>query len=166
MKLDSSSILRSPTGTRRDCLPYAYIFSKYWANDDRVWKALNIRKGTIQEWTRCNSDGINYLSDVKSSIAYHGYLSGKRRYRSLIYSGDHDMVVPFRSTEAWIKSLNYSISDEWRPWTVDGEVGGYTRTYTNNMTFATIKAGGHLPQFNWPKECFAMLKRWLSYEAL
>ncbi|KAF5200364.1 Serine carboxypeptidase-like, partial [Thalictrum thalictroides] len=78
--------------------------------------------------------------------------------------GDHDMIVPFLSTEAWIKSLNYSISDEWRPWIVDGEVGGYTRTYTNNMTFATIKGGGHIPQDNLPKECFAMFKRWLSYE--
>lgn len=26
------------------------------------------------------------------------------------------MMVPILDTEAWIKSLNYSIVDEWRPW--------------------------------------------------
>ncbi|KAF3537527.1 hypothetical protein F2Q69_00018612 [Brassica cretica] len=30
--------------------------------------------------------------------------------------GDHDMMIPFSSTEAWIKCLNYSIVDDWRPW--------------------------------------------------
>ncbi|KAK6792666.1 hypothetical protein RDI58_011747 [Solanum bulbocastanum] len=57
------------------------------------------------------------------SISYHVNHSSKG-YRSLIYSGDHDMVVPFQSTEAWIKSLNYSIVDNWRQWIVNGQVAG------------------------------------------
>ncbi|KAF5177157.1 Serine carboxypeptidase-like, partial [Thalictrum thalictroides] len=166
-EVNSSSILWSPPHAPGfECRSYGYMLSYYWANDDRVQKALNVRKGTIPEWIRCKYDGLNYLSDVKSSTAYHGYLSGKRRYRSLVYSGDHDMLVPFLGTQAWIRSLNYSISDEWRPWTVDGQVGGYTRTYANNMTFATVKGGGHTAPEYRPKECFAMFKRWLSYGAL
>ncbi|PIA29455.1 hypothetical protein AQUCO_06000063v1, partial [Aquilegia coerulea] len=165
-EINSSSIIRSPPRTPGfECRSYGYMLSYYWANDDRVQKALNVRKGTVQEWIRCNH-GINFLSDVRSSTAYHVYLSSKRRYRSLIYSGDHDMIVPFLSTQAWIRSLNYSISDEWRPWSVDGQVGGYTRTYANYMTFATVKGGGHTAPEYRPKECFAMFKRWLSYEAL
>ncbi|PHT81844.1 hypothetical protein T459_14859 [Capsicum annuum] len=39
-------------------------------------------------------------------------------------SGDHDMVVPFISTEAWITSLNYPIVVDWKPWIVDGQVAG------------------------------------------
>jgi len=39
-------------------------------------------------------------------------------------SGDHDAVVPFLSTQAWIRDLNYSIVDDWRPWFVNGQVGG------------------------------------------
>lgn len=57
-----------------------------------------------------------------------------------IYSGDHDLVVPFPSTQAWIRSLGYSIIDEWRPWMVHNQIAGYTRTYANNMTYATVKA--------------------------
>ncbi|KAF5197707.1 Serine carboxypeptidase-like [Thalictrum thalictroides] len=166
-EINSSRILRSPPHTPGfECRSYGYMLSYYWANDDRVRKALNVRKGTIQEWIRCNYGGLNYLSDVKSSTAYHGYLSGKRQYRSLIYSGDHDIIVPFLSTQAWIRSLNCTISDDWRPWTVDGQVGGYTRTYTNNITFTTIKGGGHTAPEYRPKECFTMFNRWLSYEAL
>lgn len=39
-------------------------------------------------------------------------------------SGDHDMVVPFQSTQAWIRGLNYPIIDDWRPWIVEGQYAG------------------------------------------
>lgn len=189
---------------------------------------------------------MNYLEDVEKSTEYHAILS-KRKYRSLIYrwayisltpsifllmyctlltctlwyksSGDHDMLVPFLGTQKWIRSLNYSIIDEWRPWFVNGQVAGYgfiiswvtnlltscssnlmslscryTRTYSNNMTYATVKAsfvipacvyihlrswfnyyklthllvqgGGHTAPEYKPEECFSMVKRWLSGKAL
>lgn len=58
----------------------------------------------------------------------------------LVDSGDHDMTVPFVGTQDWIRSLNYSITDKWRPWMVLDQVAGYTKTYANKMTFATVKA--------------------------
>ncbi|PIA29451.1 hypothetical protein AQUCO_06000061v1 [Aquilegia coerulea] len=123
-EINSSRIIHSPPHTPGfECRSYGYMLSYYWANDKRVRMALNVRKGTVLEWIRCNS-GINYLADVRNSMAYHVYLSSKRRYRSLIYSGDHDMNVPFLGTQEWIRSLNYSISNEWRPWFVNGQVGG------------------------------------------
>ncbi|KAI8548570.1 hypothetical protein RHMOL_Rhmol07G0282800 [Rhododendron molle] len=42
--------------------------------------------------------------------------------------------------KAWIRTLNYSIVDDWRPWVVEGQDAGYTRTYSNGMTCATVKA--------------------------
>lgn len=45
-------------------------------------------------------------------------------YNFFLNSGDHDMVVPFSSTQLWIKSLKYSIIDDWKPWVVDGQVAG------------------------------------------
>ncbi|KAK7331422.1 hypothetical protein VNO77_25647 [Canavalia gladiata] len=42
----------------------------------------------------------------------------------------------------------------------------YTRTYSNQMTFATVKGAGHTaPEFN-PDECFVMYSRWISKRAL
>ncbi|XP_047257661.1 putative serine carboxypeptidase-like 52 [Capsicum annuum] len=141
--------------------------SIYWANDPRVQEALNVRKGTIPRWTRCRKSIENktYTVTFRDSIPYHVELS-KKGCPSIIYSGDHDMTVPFQSTQFWIKSLNYSIIDDWRPWIVGGQVAGYTRSYSNQMTYATVKGAGHIATDYKPKECFTMFERWLSYVPL
>ncbi|PIA25699.1 hypothetical protein AQUCO_10900027v1 [Aquilegia coerulea] len=134
----SNIILPPPKGLELWCRHYNYLPLHYWANDYGVQAALNVRKGTVMKWIRCNFD-VQFLFNVESSIGYHLYLS-KKGYRSLIYSGDHDMDVPSMSTQAWIRSLKSSISDEWRQWLVNDQVAGYTRTYSNNLTYASVKA--------------------------
>ena len=42
----------------------------------------------------------------------------------MINSGDHDFLIPFQSTQAWIRGLNYPIIDEWRPWIFEGQIAG------------------------------------------
>ncbi|MED6207763.1 hypothetical protein PIB30_038672 [Stylosanthes scabra] len=146
------------------CRTYPYFLSSYWANDGEVRNALGIRKGTKLTWQRCTFD-MPQEEDIPSSFPYHVRLS-KKGYRSLIYSGDHDILVPYLATEAWIKSLNYSIVDDWRPWLTNGQVSGYTRTYSNAMTFATVKGGGHTAPEYKPEECLDMFSRWLSRRPL
>ncbi|PKI72459.1 serine carboxypeptidase-like 7 [Punica granatum] len=146
------------------CRAYGYTLAPKWTNDENVRKALHIRKGSVGTWQRC-AFGLPYTSEITSSLQYHANLS-KQGCRSLIYSGDHDMIVPFLGTQAWIRSLNYSIVDDWRPWMVGAQIGGYTRTYANQMTFATVKGGGHTAPEYRPEECSAMYKRWISEEPL
>ncbi|CAN0905748.1 Serine carboxypeptidase-like 17 [Linum grandiflorum] len=126
-------------------------------------------KGSIGTWKRCNY-GLQYKHQIYRSVDYHLYLS-KKGYRSLIYSGDHDMLITYLGTQAWIRSLNFSIVHDWRSWHVDNQVSGYTRTYSNKMTFATVKVkkdlgGGHTAPEYRPSECFAMFKRWISEKPL
>ncbi|MED6132782.1 hypothetical protein PIB30_022095 [Stylosanthes scabra] len=141
-----------------DCQIYGFFLGTQWANDASVRKALHIRE-EIGKWERCYTTDFDY--EIASSFEFHVNLSAKG-YRSLIYSGDHDAVVPFSSTQAWIRALNYSIVDDWRPWFLNGQVAGYTRTYANQMTFATVKGSGHTAPEYKPDEGFAMLSRWLS----
>ncbi|KAL0672861.1 hypothetical protein Bca4012_000842 [Brassica carinata] len=101
-------------------------------------EALHVVKGSIDKWVRCSS-GKPYDSDIKSSVPYH-MNNSIRGYRCLIFSGDHDLMAPFISTQAWIRSLNYSIVEKWRPWMIHNQVAGYTQTYANKMTYATVKA--------------------------
>ncbi|KAH1246221.1 Serine carboxypeptidase-like 2 [Glycine max] len=140
---------------------YVNFLCGFCANDDSVRSALHIRK-----YRKMVSMYLPYIpnkEDIPISFEYHVNLS-RKGYRSLIYSGDHDLNVPFLGTEAWIRSLNYSIVDDWRPWLTNGQVAGYTRTYSNRMTFAA--GGGHpAPEFK-PEECFAMYSRWISNKAL
>ncbi|CAL5418035.1 unnamed protein product [Camellia sinensis] len=145
-------------------LIHAYKLSHLWLNDDRVREALHIRKGSIEEWKRCAS-GLPYTQSIWDSFQFHVNLSTKG-YKFLIYSGDHDMVVPFLGTQAWIRALNYSIVDDWRSWWVQGQVAGYTRSYSNRMTFATVKGGEHIAPQDKPVECRAMFERWISNQPL
>ncbi|WZY88904.1 hypothetical protein YC2023_045639 [Brassica napus] len=121
-----------------DCYDYRYVLTTYWANDESVRRALHINKESKGKWARCDWD-MAYTNDIKSSVPYHmnNSING---YPSLIFSGDHDMYVPSLGTQAWIRSLNYSVIDDWRPWMIGDQIAGYTRTYANNMTFVTIKA--------------------------
>ncbi|KAH9755854.1 serine carboxypeptidase-like 18 [Citrus sinensis] len=143
---------------------YGYLLARYWDNDHNVRKALHVRQGSKGEWIRCNYD-LPYTHEIGNSFSYHVSLSTKG-YRSLIYSGDHDMLIPFLGTEAWIKSLNYSIVDDWRPWILHSQVAGYTRTYSNQMTYATVKGGGHTAPEYRPAECYAMFQRWINHDPL
>uniref|UniRef100_M4CQ73 Uncharacterized protein n=1 Tax=Brassica campestris TaxID=3711 RepID=M4CQ73_BRACM len=138
---------------------YTDLLSSLWANDESVREALHV--GSIDKWVRCSS-GKPYDSDIKSSVPYHMNNSIKG-YRSLIFSGDHDLMAPFISTQAWIRSLNYSIVEKWRPWMIHNQVAGYTQTYANKMTYAT--GGGHTPEYK-PKESFIMFQRWISGQPL
>ncbi|KAL0722271.1 hypothetical protein Bca4012_036870 [Brassica carinata] len=150
--------------TSPDCFLYKYFLLSKWANNERVRRALQVAKGSIGEWRRCNYDVIRYNYDIQSTVPYHmnNSISG---FRSLIFSGDHDMVVPFIATQAWIRSLNYSIIDDWRPWMVNDQIAGYTRSYANKMTFATIKGGGHTAEYK-PNETLVMFQRWISGQPL
>ncbi|XP_073065731.1 serine carboxypeptidase-like 11 isoform X3 [Primulina eburnea] len=147
------------------CLIENHVTSYVWANDPSVQEALYVRKGMIKDyWKRCNRS-LLYESDVESALPHHQLLLDKG-YEALIYSGDHDLLVPYTSTLKWIRILNLTIEDEWRPWTVDGQVAGYTEKYKKSdlasLTFATVKGAGHAASEYMPEQCFAMAKRWFS----
>nr|GMD05357.1 serine carboxypeptidase-like 7 isoform X2 [Ipomoea batatas] len=143
-----------------------YLRTDMWANIVAVQDAFHVRRGTIGRWCACNYTNIGYISDMTDALPYHANLSA-RGLRALVYSGDHDLVVPTMATEAWISLLNYSTVDNWRPWVVDdGIIAGYTRSYSNNMTFATLKGSGHIAPFFTPYECLTMFERWTSGQKL
>ncbi|KAJ0018781.1 hypothetical protein Pint_11775 [Pistacia integerrima] len=144
-----------------------YVLSYIWANDQSVQRALYVRNGTIIDWKRCNKT-LDYDSDILSTVYYHRTLMAMG-YRALIYSGDHDMMIPYTGTLSWIKTLNLSTIDGWRPWFVEGQIAGFTMklseaaTIGDGLVFATVKGGGHTAPEYKPKECFQMADRWLSY---
>ncbi|KAK8933232.1 Serine carboxypeptidase-like 6 [Platanthera zijinensis] len=142
----------------------APLLCYYWGNNNVTRKALHIKEGTVGEFHRCKWD-LNYTQTIVSSVPYHHNLLS-RGYRALIYNGDHDLRIPFIATLTWIKSLNFSVLEEWRPWKVDSQVAGYTMLFSNNLTYATVKGGSHTAPDNRPKQTLAMFQRWADYESL
>ncbi|EEF40337.1 serine carboxypeptidase, putative [Ricinus communis] len=147
------------------CRNANYVLSYIWANDEDVQNALHVRNDTIMDWKRCNKS-LAYSYNMLSTVFYHKELI-MNGYRALVYSGDHDMLIPYTGTVHWIHTLNLTTVDEWRPWFVEGQVAGFTVKYAHNigdgLVFATVKGAGHTAPEYKPKECFAMVDRWLSY---
>ncbi|KAK6136386.1 hypothetical protein DH2020_029876 [Rehmannia glutinosa] len=129
-----------------------------WLNNDAVRKAIHANPES-GNWSLCVD--LRYTHDAGSMLSYHKNLSSSG-YRVLIYSGDHDMCVPFTGTQAWTQSLGYQIVDEWRPWRSNGQVAGFIQEYANNFTFLTVKGAGHtVPEYK-PRESFDFFSRWLN----
>ncbi|XP_057519645.1 serine carboxypeptidase-like 20 isoform X2 [Amaranthus tricolor] len=136
-----------------------------WLNDKAVRKALHADDENVAgPWELCTGR-IAYNHDAGSMIKYHKNLTA-RGYRALIYSGDHDMCVPYTGSEAWTKSVGYKVVDEWRPWMCNDQVAGFTQGYEKNLTFLTIKGSGHtVPEYK-PREALYFYSRFLSGQSV
>ncbi|CAK7346132.1 unnamed protein product [Dovyalis caffra] len=132
-----------------------------WLNDESVRKAIHAEpKSVAGPWEICSSR-IVYGFGAGSMLPYHQNLT-TQGYRALIYSGDHDMCVPFTGTQAWTRSLGYKIVDEWRAWSSNEQIAGYLQGYAHNLIFLTIKGAGHtVPEYK-PRESLDFYKRWLD----
>ena len=54
------------------------------------------------------------------------------------------MGFPIRTVKKFSKILKFSpIKQAWRPYTVEGQVGGYVTVY-DGLTFATVRNAGHM----------------------
>ncbi|KAH9734386.1 serine carboxypeptidase-like 20 [Citrus sinensis] len=130
--------------------------------DDEVARTWlnNAEVNASGAWELC-SDNLDYSHDTGSMIPYHKNLT-MQGFRALIYSGDHDMCVPYTGSQAWTSSLGYKTLDEWRPWTSNDQVAGYLQGYDHNLTFLTIKGAGHtVPEYK-PRESLDFYSRWLE----
>ncbi|XP_042000834.1 serine carboxypeptidase-like 20 isoform X3 [Salvia splendens] len=131
-----------------------------WLNDKGVRKAIHADPES-GHWSLCKD--LHYTHDAGSMIAYHKNLT-LAGYRALIYSGDHDMCVPFTGTQAWTQSLGYDIVEEWRPWKSNAQIAGcrYVQEYANDFTFLTVKGAGHtVPEYK-PRESLHFFSSWLE----
>ncbi|KAL3523313.1 hypothetical protein ACH5RR_016147 [Cinchona calisaya] len=130
-----------------------------WLNNEAVRKAIHASPKS-GNWSIC-SDTLVYYHDAGGVIPYHLNLTSTG-YRALIYSGDHDMCIPFTGTQAWTVSLGYKVVDQWRPWQSNDQIAGYLQEYAHNLTFLTVKGAGHtVPEYK-PRESLDFYERWLQ----
>ncbi|XP_056159497.1 serine carboxypeptidase-like 18 [Syzygium oleosum] len=150
------------------CKNFGYLLADIWGNYPSVQDALHVRPGTVTEFFRCNISLSSYTMDVDNVLDYHKNLTSLGM-QVLVFSGDHDMLIPHNGIEAWIKWLDLTVDIDWRPWFVDGQVAGYTRKYKDSgyrLTYATLKGSGHSPPEYKRRECYEMFRRWIHYYPL
>jgi serine carboxypeptidase-like clade 1 len=80
----------------------------------------------------------------------------------LHYSGDADGAVPTLGTQKWLATMPWNITETWRPYFVNGQVGGYLEAYDSGLTFGTVHGAGHMtPQYR-PAESYHLIFNWIN----
>ena len=114
--------------------------------DDKTTAYLNnptvkaaIHANASIAWTGCSSI-INYsrFDLLTSMLPVYEFLF-EAGLQMLVYSGDVDAIVPSLGTRAWLSKLPLVEEQPIRPYTVDGEVGGWVTKY-DKLTFAVSGA--------------------------
>lgn len=120
-----------------------------YLNRADVRQALNI-PSWITSYEQCNNGMyITYQSFREGSVWIYPILK-EYGYRLMHYSGDTDGAIPTLGTRKWISELGWDVTQDWRPWTTNGQISGYLIDY-DNFQFATVHGVGHMaPQ--WKRE--------------
>lgn len=159
---------RQGTGPLAKYVPCVWSDAAYnYFNRKDVQQALNIDSNFNGKWSMCSMDITNsYTKAERASKWIYPELMGK--YRIMIYSGDSDIVVGFPGTMKWIKSLELSITENWRQWRTSRspkQVAGYVERY-EGLDLVTIRNGGHMVPTWAPEEGFYMFQQFLKNESL
>ena len=71
-------------------------------------------------------------------------------YKILKYTGDVDGAVATDGTLAWIREMNRTVVNEWRPYYTNEAIGvkkefaGYIEEYEGEFTLGTVHGAGHM----------------------
>jgi len=130
-----------------------------YLNRADVQKALHVEPTTWKEF-----GDIHYGTMNDNMVPVWKEILNNPRSKSwkiLIFSGDFDLVVPFEYTQRWIRCLGLPIKNDWRPWMIGKQVGGYTIDY-DRMSFLTVKGSGHMVSYYTPDKGFEFFKQWME----
>jgi len=115
-------------------------------------------------FTGDNGVGFNYNTSEKNLLPFINYIAKNTSIRVLVYNGDTDPSINSFVSQNWTSYLNFTIKEDWRPWTLDNYqmVGGYVTRYEGGLDFLTIRGSGHMvPEYK-PEETTLFLKYWLQ----
>lgn len=137
-----------------------------YMNRADVQKAMHAHLYGIKEWQEC-SDAVQYSQrDLFTSVVpvWREVIAAKS-LRLLILSGDIDGIVSFEGTRAIIENeLRPAVRKPWRPWMLDGQVGGYVTEYEDGLWFSTVRGAGHMIPSVRPDRSLYVISKFLSNE--
>uniref|UniRef100_A0A453L0C1 Uncharacterized protein n=5 Tax=Aegilops tauschii TaxID=37682 RepID=A0A453L0C1_AEGTS len=127
-----------------------------YLNDPEVQKALHVR---TTKWAGCTD--LHWKDSSASIVPTLKWLMG-HGLRVWLFSGDFDSVCPFTATRYSIHDLGVAITEPWRPWTANKEVGGYVEAYTGGLVFASVRGAGHQVPYFQPEKALILFSSFLK----
>ncbi|KAJ3683832.1 hypothetical protein LUZ60_014059 [Juncus effusus] len=133
-----------------------------YLNDPKVQEAMHANVTKLKRrWSSCSNVISNWEDSALTVLPIITELlsAGARVW---VYSGDIDGRVPVTSTRYSINQLQLSVKDSWSPWRVNNEVGGYSTTYSGNLTLVSVRGAGHeVPSFQ-PARALALVQHFVA----
>eukprot|EP00475_Leptophrys_vorax_P009208 TRINITY_DN1607_c0_g5_i1.p1 TRINITY_DN1607_c0_g5~~TRINITY_DN1607_c0_g5_i1.p1 ORF type:complete len:572 (+),score=119.60 TRINITY_DN1607_c0_g5_i1:582-2297(+) len=124
--------------------------------------------GTTVRWDECrgSANGMQYSNEdyLTSVVSYYPMLvGGGYGLKFMVFSGDDDSVCPTAGTEDWIFNIGLPAITFWKPWRIgNGQLAGFYTQFNHNLTFVTVRNGGHQVSETQPLTSFAMLQMYLD----
>ncbi|GER51915.1 serine carboxypeptidase [Striga asiatica] len=141
-----------------------------YLNRKDVQEALHARLFGVNEWSMC-SDVVGYLvQDIEMPTDGILGLLVKSNIRVLVYSGDQDSVIPLIGTRTLVnklaEQLGLNTTQPYRAWSEANQVAGWTQSYGEYLSFATIRGASHMAPFSQPKRSLLMFNSFLAGKSL
>ncbi|BAH94602.1 Os09g0462901 [Oryza sativa Japonica Group] len=76
-------------------------------------------------------------------------------------NGDLDSVCPLTATRYSVGDLGLAVTEPWRPWTANREVGGYVQQYTGGLVFISVRGAGHQVPYFQPEKALIVVSSFL-----
>ncbi|XP_021716086.1 serine carboxypeptidase-like 45 isoform X1 [Chenopodium quinoa] len=141
-----------------------------YLNQKDVQKALHARLVNVRQWTVCSNILDYELLDVEiPTITIVGSLV-KNGIPVLVYSGDQDSVIPLTGSRTLVHQLagklGLNTTTPYRVWFAGEQVGGWTESYGNILTFATVRGAAHEVPYSQPARSLVLFKSFLESRPL
>ena len=123
------------------------VLGRNYMGNKEVQKAFHVDQVNLTVWETCYN--IDYTPTIPDERPMYREMIDAG-INILIYNGDADACVPWVGNEEWTRSMNYPVTEAWRPWMVSAAgrswTGGFVTSYGKNFHFLTIKHAGHVRQ--------------------
>jgi len=147
--------------------PINHNYGSEYLNREDVQAAIHVRGHP--QWLEC-SDNVSNLYAVESQqasmVPVYRELVEHGGLRIMIYSGTADSICPLQGLQRWIWSQNYSIAEDWVPYVVGGQSGGFTTKLTaaggGGIRVTTVTGAGHMVPSTKPEAAAHVLRQFLS----
>lgn len=131
-----------------------------WIERPDVRKAIHVGNRTFISY---NMIVVEYLKeDFTKSVAFI-IADLLEHYQVLLYSGQLDLIVPYRSTENYLLNLNWSGIEDYKKtprkqWKVGNDLAGYSKT-VRNLTEVLVRNAGHMVPADQPIWAWELITR-------
>lgn len=135
--------------------PCSNYYIHAYLNNPVVQKALHAR---VTTWLGCKN--LHWKDAPVSMVPTLKWLM-EHGLPVWLYSGDLDSVCPLTATRYSVGDLGLAVTEPWRPWTANREVGGYVQQYTGGLVFISVRGAGHQVPYFQPEKALIVVSSFL-----